>query len=39
MKLRDGLFLLAILVPVVAYAATLETLGTMLVVPAGADPM
>jgi len=39
MKLRNGLFLLAILAAGVTHAATLETLGTVLLVPAGADPM
>lgn len=36
MKLRDSLFLLAILAPGLTHAATLETLGTVLVVQAGA---
>jgi hypothetical protein len=39
MKLRDGLFLLAVLVPATTCAATLETLATVLAVPADKSPM
>jgi hypothetical protein len=39
MKPRDGLFLFAILAPATTYAATLETLATVLAIPADKSPM